>query len=74
MNLKELRKNQRLTMPKLAGILGCHPQQIYNFESGAAPIPAQYIKPLSKALKIKESSLVDFLLIERNRKFLKKIK
>ena len=70
MNLKNLRQKQKLTRVALARILGCHKQQIYNFETGKAPVPEIYIGKLCRALKISEAKYVYYLVTEYRKNIL----
>ncbi len=42
--LKQLRIEVGLTRAKMAKKMGCHPQQIYSFETGRATMPIKYVK------------------------------
>jgi len=74
MNLKTLRKKQKLTRLELAEFLGCHKQQIFNFEAGTSTIPLKYASKLAEALKINKRELLDFIVKSKVNKLMKDAK
>lgn len=74
MNLERLRKKQKLTRIELAEILGCHKQQIFNFEKGTSTIPLKYTTKLAEALKISQKELTEFIVKSKVERLMKEVK
>lgn len=61
MDLAKLRLASKFpTRPALAAAVGCHPQQIYNFEEKGDTIPYKYLSAYAKALGVKYIDLHTF--------------
>lgn len=50
MDFKELRLRKDLSQRELAEIVGCHLQQVSNWERGAAPLPEKHVKQFCKVV------------------------
>lgn len=70
--LKTLRIKKGMTQEDLSKKIGCHKQQIMNFESGQATMPLKYVGRASTALGIDKSSLLKMIMEEKENKWLEK--
>jgi predicted transcriptional regulator len=70
MNLRALRNKVGLSMAELADFVGCHKQQIYNFETGRAEVPVKYTGKMAVALKVKREIIIDAILKAKTKKLL----
>lgn len=59
--LKKKRVAAGLTRQELADKIGCHKQQVYNFETGASPVPIKYAAKMAEALGVPEKDLIEVL-------------
>jgi transcriptional regulator with XRE-family HTH domain len=54
--VRRLRQARELSVAQLAGILAVPAHTVYNWERGAARVPARYLEPLSQALDLSVSA------------------
>ena len=72
LELRSLRKTQKLSQAKLAELIGAPvPQTISNVERGAASYPPKYFKRLAKVLKVNPSTFVDLNLMRHEAMIMK---
>lgn len=72
MNLKKLRKKAGLTQLQLAMQLGCHPQQIYNIESGRCIMPLKHAPKLANVFGISEKKIATMIIKQKIKKLIGK--
>lgn len=60
MNLQNFREAKNKTRHEIAAQVGCHVQQIYNFEVKGDTIPYKYLSAYAKALGVPFTNLKTF--------------
>lgn len=72
--IKTNRGKRKLTQKQLADIIGCKYQTVSNIEKGRNSIAPDRVKGFAKALKVKQSALIDLVVSDYKKNYVQKAK